>query len=78
MAGEGKVPAVLADNVTAGQVVVDAVYASATTGLLVAARARGATVVDGVTLLLRQAAEAFSLWTGLPAPLEVMRNAVQG
>jgi shikimate dehydrogenase len=78
MAGEGKVPAVLADNVTAGQVVVDAVYASATTGFLVAARARGATVVDGVTLLLRQAAEAFSLWTGLPAPLEVMRNAVQG
>jgi shikimate dehydrogenase len=78
MAGEGKVPAVLADNVTAGQVVFDAVYASTTTGFLVAAQSRGATVVDGVTMLLRQAAEAFSLWTGLPAPLEVMRNAVQG
>jgi shikimate dehydrogenase len=78
MAGEGKVPAVLADNVTAGQVVFDAVYASTTTGFLVAAQARGATVVDGVTMLLRQAAEAFSLWTGQPAPLEVMRNAVQG
>jgi shikimate dehydrogenase len=78
MAGEGKVPAVLADNVTAGQVVFDAVYASTTTDFLVAAQARGATVVDGVTMLLRQAAEAFSLWTGLPAPLEVMRNAVQG
>ena len=78
MAGEGKVPAVLADNVTAGQVVFDAVYASAPTDFLVAAQARGATVVDGLSMLIRQAAEAFSLWTGVPAPLEVMRDAVQG
>jgi shikimate dehydrogenase len=78
MTGEGKVPALLADNVTAGQVVFDAVYASAPTDFLVAAQARGATVIDGLTMLLRQAAQAFSLWTGLPAPLEVMRDAVQG
>lgn len=77
MAGEGKVPALLADNVTAGQVVFDAVYASAPTDFLVAAQARGATVIDGLTMLLGQAAEAFSLWTGVPAPLEVMRDAVQ-
>jgi shikimate dehydrogenase len=77
MAGEGKVPARLADNVLAGQVVFDAVYASAPTDFLVAAQARGATVVDGLMMLLGQAAEAFSLWTGLPAPLEVMRDAVQ-
>ncbi len=78
MAGQGKVPALLADNVTAGQVVFDAVYASTATDFLVAAQARGATVVDGVTMLLWQAAGAFTLWTGLPAPLEVMRDAVQG
>ncbi len=78
MAGEGKVPALLADNVTAGQVVFDAVYGAAPTGFLAAAQARGATVVDGLTMLLGQAAEAFSLWTGVPAPLEVMRDAVQG
>ncbi|HEX5643191.1 MAG TPA: shikimate dehydrogenase [Thermoleophilia bacterium] len=77
MTGEGKVPALLADNVTAGQVVFDAVYASAPTDFLVAAQARGATVIDGLTMLLGQAAEAFSLWTGVPAPLEVMRDAVQ-
>ena len=77
MAGEGKVPALLADNVTAGQVVFDAVYASRPTDFLVAAQAGGATVVDGSTMLLAQAAEAFSLWTGLPAPREVMRHAVQ-
>ena len=78
MTGEGKVPALLADNVTAGQVVFDAVYASAPTDFLVAAQARGATVIDGLTMLLGQAAEAFSLWTGVPAPLEVMRDAIQG
>jgi shikimate dehydrogenase len=78
MPGESKVPAVLADNVTAGQVVFDAVYASAPTGFLVAAQSRGATVVDGLSMLVRQAAEAFALWTGVPAPLEVMRDAVQG
>jgi shikimate dehydrogenase len=77
MTPEGKVPALLADNVTAGQVVFDAVYASAPTDFLVAAQTRGATVIDGLTMLLGQAAEAFSLWTSLPAPLEVMRDAVQ-
>ena len=78
MRGEGKVPALLADNVTAGQVVFDAVYASTPTDFLVAAQSRGATVVDGLTMLLGQAAEAFSLWTGVPAPLDVMRDAVKG
>ncbi len=78
MAGEGKVPALLADKVTAGQVVFDAVYATVPTDFLAAAQARGATVVDGLSMLLRQAAEAFNLWTGVPAPLEVMRDAVQG
>ncbi len=77
MPGEGKVPALLADTVTAGQIVFDAVYTTAPTDLLAVARARGATVVDGVEMLVRQAAEAFTLWTGMPAPLEVMRDAVR-
>jgi shikimate dehydrogenase len=77
MSGEGKVPALLADNVSAGQVVFDAVYAPEPTGFLVTAQAGGATVVDGLTMLLGQAAAAFELWTGLPAPLEVMRDAVR-
>lgn len=77
MPGEGKVPAPLADTVTAGQIVFDAVYTAGPTDLLAAAQARGATVVDGLEMLLRQAAEAFTLWTGVPAPLEVMRHAVR-
>jgi shikimate dehydrogenase len=77
MAGEGKVPALLADNVTAGQVVFDAVYAATVTDFLAAAQVRGARVIDGLSMLIGQAAEAFSLWTGVPAPLEVMRDAVR-
>jgi len=34
------------------------------------------TVVDGLSMLLHQAARSFELWTGAPAPLEVMRAAL--
>jgi len=35
----------------------------------------GAAVVDGLEILVRQGARSFSLWTGLPAPVETMRAA---
>ena len=76
MAGAGKVPALLVDTVTAGQVVFDVVYTRSETHLLAQARARGATVVDGLSMLVRQAAVAFELWTGERAPLEVMHDAI--
>ena len=34
-------------------------------------------VVDGLEILVRQGALSFSLWTGLPAPLDTMRAAVR-
>jgi shikimate dehydrogenase len=40
------------------------------------AEAAGSTVLDGETMLLHQGAAAFSLWTGQPAPLEVMAAAL--
>jgi shikimate dehydrogenase len=47
------------------------------TALVAAAREAGCeTVVDGLEILVRQGAAAFELWTGVPAPLEVMRAAV--
>lgn len=76
MADTGKVPALLVDTVTAGQVVFDVVYSGGETDLLAQARARGAIVVDGLSMLVRQAAAAFELWTGQRAPLEVMQNAI--
>jgi shikimate dehydrogenase len=41
-----------------------------------AARAAGARVIDGREVLVAQGAASFELWTGVPAPVEVMRRAV--
>ncbi|HEV8627436.1 MAG TPA: shikimate dehydrogenase [Acidimicrobiia bacterium] len=60
----------------AGQAVVDLVYHPADTPLLTAARAQGAVAVNGLGMLLHQAARSFTQWTGQPAPLEAMRAAV--
>jgi shikimate dehydrogenase len=40
------------------------------------ARAAGARVLDGREVLVAQGAASFELWTGVPAPVEVMRRAV--
>lgn len=48
------------------------------TALVTAARAAGCdVVVDGLDVLLFQGAAAFERWTGLPAPLVVMRDALR-
>jgi len=55
--------------------VVDLLYQPAITPMQATARERGATVFGGLGLLLHQAALSFELWTGHPAPLEVMSAA---
>ena len=57
-------------------VVVDSVYHPAETPLLAAARARGARAENGLGMLIGQAGLAFTLFTGLDAPLEAMEAAV--
>ena len=52
----------------AGAVVYDAVYAPLETGLLQAARARGLDTVDGLEMLIGQAALAFELLFGAEPP----------
>ena len=52
--------------------VLDLIYAR--TQLLRDAQAAGATTADGELMLLHQGAAAFTLWTGQPAPLELMRS----
>jgi shikimate dehydrogenase len=64
---------VLAD-LTQGQTLVDLPYPETATGL--AARRAGATVVTGLEVLVAQGAASFELWTGMPAPVGVMRAAV--
>jgi shikimate dehydrogenase len=59
-------------------VLVDLVYGADTTALCRWAAARGARVVDGLEVLVRQGARSLELWTGRAAPLEVMRRAAAG
>jgi shikimate dehydrogenase len=59
----------------AGQALVDLPYPRTATAR--AAEAAGARVVDGLDVLVAQGAASFELWTGVPAPLDVMRAAVR-
>jgi shikimate dehydrogenase len=56
---------------------VDLVYGGEETALVREARRRGATVVDGLEVLVRQGAESLRIWTGLEPPLEAMREAAR-
>jgi len=57
--------------------VCDIVYNPPETSLLRLARERGCRTVDGIEMLVGQGALAFELWTGVPAPVEVMRSVVR-
>ncbi len=57
--------------------VMDMVYNPPETALVRAARAAGLRVAGGLTMLLYQGAESFTLWTGTEAPLAVMRAALE-
>jgi shikimate dehydrogenase len=60
----------------AAQAVIDLVYHPADTPLLTAARSQGAMALNGLGMLLHQAARSFELWTGQDAPVDAMRAAV--
>ena len=66
-----------ADELGAGSLVVDMVYRDGGTQLLEAARTRGASVVDGLEILVAQGAASFERWTGLEAPRQAMRAAAK-
>jgi shikimate dehydrogenase len=57
-----------------GQTLVDLPYPETATAA--AARAAGARVVGGLEVLAAQGAASFELWTGVPAPVAIMRAAV--
>lgn len=56
--------------------VLDAIYEPRETRFLREAREAGATAIDGTWMLLYQGVEAFEIWTGLEAPVEVMGAAL--
>jgi shikimate dehydrogenase len=66
------------DGIRGYPCVVDLVYGRGPTALTSAAQAAGATVVDGLEILVRQGARSFERWTGRAAPLDVLRAAARG
>jgi shikimate dehydrogenase len=62
---------------SADLVLVDLVYAGSESRLVREARGRGATVVEGLEILVRQGAESLRIWTGMDPPLDVMREAAR-
>ncbi|MEM2922604.1 MAG: hypothetical protein QXF26_09860, partial [Candidatus Bathyarchaeia archaeon] len=54
--------------------VFDIVYDPIETRLLREAKAAGAKTVDGLSMLIYQGATSFEIWTGVKAPVEIMRK----
>ena len=65
------------DLLGAFKVVMDIVYAPLQTKLLKDAGAAGCSCISGLEMLLYQGVAQFELWTGLEAPVQVMREALQ-
>jgi shikimate dehydrogenase len=71
---EGKSP-VPGDMLQPGQWISDAVYNPLETEFLRLARKRGAHPVDGLGMLIYQAADAIKIWTGKDPPVDIMKAA---
>ena len=63
------------DYLREGQLFVDLIYEPARTAIQQAAARRGVRTRNGLEMLVRQAGVSFELWTGIPAPFDVMRRA---
>ncbi|MBP7572296.1 MAG: shikimate dehydrogenase, partial [Acidobacteria bacterium] len=60
-----------------GGIVYDLVYNPPMTALRREAEARGCESIGGLEMLVAQAAAQFEWWTGVPAPVDVMREAAE-
>jgi shikimate dehydrogenase len=59
------------------EAVYDMIYRPAQTLLLQSAKAAGCRTANGIGMLLYQGAKALEIWTGQPAPIDVMRKALE-
>jgi shikimate dehydrogenase len=64
-------------SLSAQIMVCDLIYNPPETALLRMARSRGCRATNGMGMLVHQGALAFERWTGKPAPVHVMREAVR-
>lgn len=56
---------------------VDMIYQPPETSFVSEARSAGARAFDGLGMLVHQAALSFTLWTGVEAPVQIMREAAE-
>jgi shikimate dehydrogenase len=59
------------------EAVYDMIYRPAQTLLLQSAKAAGCRSANGIGMLLYQGAKALEIWTGQPAPIDIMRKALE-
>ncbi|HMK65557.1 MAG TPA: shikimate dehydrogenase [Thermodesulfobacteriota bacterium] len=64
------------DDLHRFKVVMDIIYNPLETRLLKEARSAGCRTVSGLEMFIHQGAEQFKLWTGLEAPVAIMRQVV--
>ncbi len=74
---EGSTVWPLAEDFGPDHTVYDLVYTSTDTRLLREAASRGAQTVDGLEMLVGQAAAAFEQWMGQPMPVDAVRTALR-
>ena len=67
----------LDDSFVKGQIVFDLVYNPSKTKLISIAESKGATTLDGLNMLVHQAAGAFKLWTGEELPIDKLHKSLQ-
>ncbi|MBI5579632.1 MAG: shikimate dehydrogenase [Deltaproteobacteria bacterium] len=77
MAPRGDDTPVAAEKLRPGLVVMDIVYNPLKTRLLREAVGAGCTIIDGLSMFVHQGARQFELWTGMKAPVDIMRMAVE-
>jgi shikimate dehydrogenase len=73
----GDVSPIPAELLPSDLMVLDLIYNPPKTRLLLDAAAAGCTTQNGELMLLHQGAAAFTLWTGQPAPVELMREKLE-
>jgi shikimate dehydrogenase len=77
MSPQGQDTPLLGEKLQPGLVVMDIVYNPLKTRLLREAEAAGCETIDGLSMFVHQGARQFELWTGLAAPVDIMRMAVE-
>ena len=73
---DDKKPDIVYEDMKARMTVCDVIPNKAWTGFLLEAKEKGLSTFNGLQMLVNQGAIAFELWTGEPAPVDVMREAM--